>query len=273
MNTLRAIRLKRDLRRYAQLHRMPVPAGFRGGVPRLGEADRELLKRVQTDAGIEPTGALDGPTIEALSPDTPFNQRVVRIARAELTTSGNAQSYAWAGQQARSGPALSANPNWPYRGAGSSGVGSAAANGRSWPSQSQWGGSVRRQLAAGGFSDHESLPTAFCWFVVTRAGYSGPWPVSLWSVPNWIEFARSGASEHFASVAWNEARGGDLVAFHWGGEGPADHLGISLRYRRFFHDVATLTSSPPSAGSAADRLVVNIPLFTWQIEHVIRLVP
>ena len=272
MNMLRAIRVKRDLRRYAQLHRIPVPAGFRVSIPRLGETERELLRRVQTHAGIESTGALDGPTIEALSPGTPFAERVVRIARAELATSGHAQPQAWAGQQVRSGPALSANPNWPYRAAGYSGLGSAAATGRFWPSQSAWGGSVRGQLAASGFSEDESLPIAFCWFVLTHAGYLGPWPVSPWSVPSWVELARRSASEHFLSVAWNEARRGDVVAFRWGGgDGPADHLGISLSYRRFFHDVAALTSSPPQGGSAADRLVVSIPIFTWQIAQVIRV--
>lgn len=273
MNALRAIRLKRDLRRYAQLHQVTLPASFRADVPRMGKADRELLKRVQTDAGVEPTGVMDGPTVEVLSPETPFAKRVVRIARAELRTGQHAEPFPWAGARPQSGPALSANPNWPYRWAGSSHTGSATAEGPRWPAQSQWGASSREQSAANGFSDPESLPAAFCWFVVTHAGYTGPWPAVPSSVPSWIELARSGASEHFASVKWNEARGGDVLAFHWGGEGPADHLGISLRYRRFFHDVATLTSSASSEGSVADGLLVSIPLFTWQIEQVIRLTP
>jgi|GEM_PF-1867476 len=270
---LRAMRYKRAMVRYARRNGLDVPAGLCTLSPRFGDAEKRLVAQIQRTAGLEATGWVDGPTWELLDRDAPFADRVARIAAAELHGDIQGRPFRWAGSPPTAHPIPGSSRSWPYRYAQPTVQSPSETVGPLWPDDSQWGHRARAYLRPGDCDDAGALSTAFCRFVLREAGYSDVWPTPPSNPQAWIDRARDGMSDSLSVVPGDEAKGGDIIAFHWGGKGRPDHLAISLRHRRYFHDAVTVAGLSRQADEDMRGVVVGLPLFTWQIEEVLRARP
>jgi len=271
MALFETLRHKRALARYAGNHEMQTPSGYCWLSPRFGPREGHLLEQVQRSAGLNPTGRIDGPTVETLHPGSPLEKRIVRIARAELHEQQADQPYRWAGSSSPNRRRQETTSDWPYRHSELPRNGQSESC-RCWPESSDWGQEARDYVATQEINNAAALSVAFCRFALMKAGFASTETDEAESAGDWISLARDHRHPRVVPVAWNEAKGGDLLAFRWGGgEGEADHLAVSLRYRRYFHDTATTSGTPHLPDRPGFGALVALPLYTWSVQQVIRI--